>query len=139
VTTTESSTSADAAATVAALRQTFESGRTRPLESRQRQLARLDELLVNEEGALLDALRADLGKPAIEGWVTDVSLVRNEIKALRKHLAKWTGPQKVRVGVTNQPGKGRIDRRCDNVAATRGSPTLVVWARALDRVVSEDG
>jgi aldehyde dehydrogenase (NAD+) len=100
----------DAARTVAGLRATFESGRTRPLAWREAQLDRLQELLVREEAALLDALHADLGKPAIEGWAADIALTRTEARLLRKNLGKWTAPGKARLGVTGLPGTGRIVR-----------------------------
>jgi aldehyde dehydrogenase (NAD+) len=55
-------------ARVAKLRGVFESGRTRPIEWRRRQLERLKAVLVERETDFLDALAADLGKPTLEGW-----------------------------------------------------------------------
>jgi aldehyde dehydrogenase (NAD+) len=49
---------------VAKLREVFESGRTRPIESRRRQLQRMKAMLEEREADFLDALAADLGSPA---------------------------------------------------------------------------
>src|SRR6266542_4119034 len=59
----------DAAAVVGRLRATFETGRTRPAKWRRAQLEAVKRMLVEHEREFLDALAADLGKPAIEGWL----------------------------------------------------------------------
>ncbi len=39
----------------------------------------MEKLLVENEDELIAALASDLGKPAIEGWVTDLKFTRGEI------------------------------------------------------------
>lgn len=56
--------SVDAASAVERLRVAFRSGRTKPLAWRQRQLAGLRAMLVEQNDALCMALRADLGRAA---------------------------------------------------------------------------
>jgi aldehyde dehydrogenase (NAD+) len=68
------------AALVAKLRSAFESGRTRPIEWRRRQLERMKTMLVEHETDFLDALAADLGKPRLEGWATDIGVVITELE-----------------------------------------------------------
>ncbi|MGZ4676315.1 MAG: aldehyde dehydrogenase family protein [Acidimicrobiia bacterium] len=97
-----------AAATVARLRATFASGRTRPVGYRKDQLRALDRLLVEREADLLEALRLDLGKPAIEGYLTDIAFVRAEIAETIKHLDAWLRPEKAAVPLKQQPGRARI-------------------------------
>ena len=113
-------TAADAGGLVGRLRATFAGGRTRSLEWRDGQLARLDQMLVREESAFLDALHTDLGKPSLEGWIADIAIARAEIKALRKNLRKWTAPEKVRLGVAALPGTGRVVREPLGVALIIG-------------------
>ena len=67
----ESSVGAETATDVAKrLRAAFDSGRTRPVEWRKAQLHSLKRMLAEREIELLDALRRDLGKPPVEGFVT---------------------------------------------------------------------
>ena len=98
----------DASAVVARLRATFASGRTRQVEYRKEQLRALDRLLVEREEDLLAALRLDLGKPAVEGHITDIAFVRAEIAETLKHLDAWLRPERVKVPVKQQPGRGHI-------------------------------
>lgn len=88
----------------------FDSGRTRLLEWRASQLRRLRALLIERETELLDALAADLGKPAIEGYVTEIAFTRAEIDLALANLDTWMNPEKVAVPLTQQPAKARIVR-----------------------------
>ncbi len=92
------------------LRAAFETGRTRPLDWRRGQLRRLEALLVERETELLDALGADLGKPAIEGFLTETAFTRAEIDFALAHLDAWAKPEKVAVPLTQQPAKAQIVR-----------------------------
>jgi aldehyde dehydrogenase (NAD+) len=100
----------DAAALVARLRATFDTGRTRPLAWRRAQLDALHALLVDHERELLDALATDLAKPPLEAYGTDVGFVKSEVRHARKHLERWTRPEKVRAPLTTQPARAWIQR-----------------------------
>lgn len=97
-----------AKAIVSRLRATYASGRTRPLEWRREQLRALQRLLHERESELIDALTADLGKPALEGWMTEIGMVDGEIDHLLQHLSSWTSDQRVRLPAKLQPAKARI-------------------------------
>jgi aldehyde dehydrogenase (NAD+) len=100
----------DADLLVKRLRQSFDSGLTRPLEWRRAQLAQLKLLLAEGEQELLAALHADLGKPEVEGWLTDLAMVGAEIDHMVSHLAKWAAPERVRMSILSAPGKATIVR-----------------------------
>lgn len=100
----------DAPALVAELRATFASGRTRDVAWRKEQLRALRRLLTEREADLLDALRIDLGKPAIEAFLTELAFVRAEIDDTLKHLDRWVRPERVGIPVRQRPGRGRIHR-----------------------------
>src|SRR5262245_18675676 len=68
---------------VAALRRTFESGRTRPRAWREAQLGRLDAMLAEKADELHAALEADLGKSSFEGWMAETGFLRKEIAHAR--------------------------------------------------------
>jgi aldehyde dehydrogenase (NAD+) len=102
--------SESAADVVKRLRFAFDSGRTRPVEWRKEQLHALRRMLADGEGAFTTALGRDLGKSAIEGFVTEIALVRAEIDYALQHLEGWLHPEKVHVPTKQLPGKARIHR-----------------------------
>ena len=63
----------DVAKTVARLRQTFATGKTRNFEWRKEQLRALQRLLVENETKIADALEKDLGRSPFEAWLADVA------------------------------------------------------------------
>src|SRR5207302_8762694 len=99
---------ADVAKTVARVRDTFDSGRTRPAEWRKAQLRRLNQLLTEGEDEIATAMRDDLGKAPAEGWVTEVRLVQRELTHMIGHLDAWMRPHHVHVPVVLQPARATI-------------------------------
>jgi aldehyde dehydrogenase (NAD+) len=93
---------------VAKLRDVFESGRTRPVEWRRRQLQRMKAMLEEREADFLDALAADLGKPRLEGWASDIAVVINEIDYALRHLAGWMKPERVWTPLAQRPGRATV-------------------------------
>jgi len=65
-------------------------------------------LFVEQEDRLIDALVADVGKPRIEAYTTEIAFTINEIDHTLKHLNAWTKPEKVKVPITFKPGKARL-------------------------------
>ncbi|HZD65773.1 MAG TPA: aldehyde dehydrogenase family protein, partial [Acidimicrobiales bacterium] len=99
-----------AAQVVTRLRATFDAGVTRPLAWRQDQLRGLRRLVAEGEDELLDALAADLGKPATEGLLTDLSFVRAEADQALEGLRHWIRPERVKVPLVQRPGRARVAR-----------------------------
>jgi aldehyde dehydrogenase (NAD+) len=86
----------------------FHAGVLRDVESRRIQLRRLRDLFVEQEDRLIDALVADVGKPRIEAYTTEIAFTLNEIDHTLKHLDAWTKPTKVKVPLTFKPGKATL-------------------------------
>lgn len=86
-------------------RDAFGRSATRPLSWRRRQLQQLRRMLVEHEDEFLDALAADLGKPRVEGHLTDIAFVLGEIDDMLKHLDKWNERVKVASPMVTQPSK----------------------------------
>lgn len=101
-------TDATIADVVAGLRNTFWTGRTRPLAWRLEQLDALHRLLVEREADLVAALAQDLGRGSTEAWLEDIAPLIAEIKYARKHLASWVRPQRVRASLPVQPGRAWV-------------------------------
>jgi aldehyde dehydrogenase (NAD+) len=98
----------DTAPVVDRLRGAFDSGRTRSIRWRREQLAGLQTMLAEREDEILAALAADLGKPRVEGWATDIGFVASTIRHTLKHFQRWTKPRKVRLPLAQRPGRARI-------------------------------
>src|SRR6478735_2469199 len=81
-------------------RVAFRSGRTKPLSWRRATLQRFDELL--------GAHAADLGKPALEAWITEIGFCQTDIAHTLAHLERWAKPDRVATPVTMQPGSSVI-------------------------------
>ncbi len=97
-----------AAETVTRLRATFDSGRTRPLAWRLEQLAALTTMIEEREDEFTAALKADLGKPALEAYMTETGFLLSELKVARKGLRSWARPRKVKTALAAQPGSAQI-------------------------------
>ena len=95
---------------IARLRGTYESGATRSASWRRSQLGRLRGLLTAGESRLTEALAVDLGKPAVEGWLTDLAVVTGEIDHARRHLRRWMRDERVRLPLLLRPGRAYIGR-----------------------------
>jgi aldehyde dehydrogenase (NAD+) len=90
------------------LRTTFESGRTRSWEWRHEQLGGLRRMLEERDADFVEALRADLGRPAMEAFAADLGHAKIELRHLQSHLKDWMRPKKVSLPLTVAPGKGWI-------------------------------
>ncbi len=100
----------DAAASVARLHSAFATGRTRPISWRKTQLRRLRRLLTEQEDAFASALRADLGKSAVEAYVTEIGFTIKEIDHTLRHLDRRLSPRRVSVPLPLRPARARTVR-----------------------------
>ncbi|HUS43057.1 MAG TPA: aldehyde dehydrogenase family protein [Ilumatobacteraceae bacterium] len=90
------------------LRDGFHSGVVRDIESRRVQLRSLRAMFVEQEDRLIDALVADVGKPRIEAYTTEIAFTINEIDHTLKHLDAWNKPTKIKVPITFKPGSATL-------------------------------
>ena len=90
------------------LRDTFSSRLTRPLQWRRQQLGQLARLLREEAVTLTEAMALDLGKPALEAWLTDVAAVRKDIEGILRHLDSWAASRPAKVPWTLRPGRAEV-------------------------------
>jgi aldehyde dehydrogenase (NAD+) len=99
-----------ASALVADLRAHFQTGVTKTLSWRLSQLEALEHLVREREGDILDALRADLRKPEMEAFASEIGMVLGEIRHVRKKLRSWMKPQRVRTSLVAMPGRSYVYR-----------------------------
>lgn len=89
-------------------RSRFASGITRSLEARLDALERLRKAVENHQTEILDALRDDLGKGAIEAYASEVAYMLGEIRHARKHLKAWMKPRRVGTPLSLWPASSRV-------------------------------
>ncbi len=86
----------------------FNAGETRGVRFRIRQLKKLREALETHEPKLLEALKADLHKPELEAWSTEIGVMIAEIDYNLSHIRSWVRPRRVPTSLFFMPGKSRI-------------------------------
>lgn len=96
-------------ALVGRLGQAVRSGTTRTLAWRRAQLDGIIQFLAEREHELAAALDADLGKPALAGWMADIVPPRNEARYALRHLAAWVRPRRVSVPIAYKPGRAWVE------------------------------
>ena len=99
----------DVAKTVARLRQTFATGRTRNLEWRKEQLRALKQLMVENEAKVADALEKDLGRSPFEAWLADVASTTGEAAYAAKNVGKWAKRRHFLLEMSQLPGRGFVE------------------------------
>lgn len=92
---TKSELSAQVLGTITEQRNFFRAGHTLSLEFRKQQLMKLNDLIKQYQDRILQAVYADLRKPSIEGFGSEILVTQAEIKYILKHLSSWVKPQKV--------------------------------------------
>ena len=97
-------------ATVAELREAYNSGRSQPYAWRAKQLSQFWKMLVECQGEFEAALMADLHKSKFDSFLTEFSLVRAEIKYFQKHLKRLMKPESRGTTWLTFPGKGFVLR-----------------------------
>lgn len=107
----ERTTPSDPAANVfdlSALRQVFNTGRTRDLNWRLAQLEGIERLCDERESEIAAALLDDLGRPAVEAWLGDIASTKGEAAHARKHLKKWMRRRRQPLPLNQRPGSGWV-------------------------------
>jgi len=103
------STPSPVAQTVARLRQTFATGRTRAPEWRKQQLRQLEKMMAENESAIATALREDLGRKPFEAWMADIAMTAAEARYAAKKVRKWMRRQYRLLEPSQLPGLGWVE------------------------------
>jgi aldehyde dehydrogenase (NAD+) len=96
---------ADIAPKIQLIKNTFASGKTKPLAWRIEQLTQIRKMVVEQQDKLFAAMQQDLGRCEMESWTAELGGVISEVDHSLKHLKKWVKPRKVSTPIIAQPGK----------------------------------
>ena len=89
-------------------RKFFASQQTKSFEFRLEQLKKLKNAIKKYQDKILDALWQDLHKSNEEAYITETSIVTQEIDYHIKHLKKWMKSKKVKTPLHLLPSSGKI-------------------------------
>lgn len=89
-------------------RDFFHSQQTKNIPFRINSLKKFQSVLTANEEIILEALHNDLGKSSFEGFISEYSLVMNELKKMIKNTKRWAKPKRVASSPLNFPSKDYI-------------------------------
>jgi aldehyde dehydrogenase (NAD+) len=101
----ERSTLSDSARLLAGLRGVFNTGRTRDLQWRLKQLRGIERLVEEGEAELAAALAEDLGRSAFDSWLGEVASTKAEAAYARKRLKRWMRSRRAALPLVQIPGR----------------------------------
>ncbi len=84
----------------------FATGQTKSIEFRIEQLKRLKQAILDRQDAILQAAKADLGKPAFEAYFEIATLA--EIKLALKQLRNWAKPRRAAISLEQFPASAWV-------------------------------
>lgn len=99
----------DVAATVARLRETFATGRTRSIEWRKQQLLGLQKLMEENEAAIAAALAEDLDRKPFEAYIADIGTTAGEARYAAKRVRRWARRKYLLLEAAQLPGRGWVE------------------------------
>ncbi|KAK3026524.1 hypothetical protein RJ639_041821 [Escallonia herrerae] len=93
---------------LAELRETFRSGRTRGIGWRKAQLRALLKLMDDNEDQIFNALQRDLGKHPVEAYRDEVGVVKKSANYSLSCIDKWMAPRQGRIPLLFFPVRGQV-------------------------------
>ncbi len=90
---------------VANQRTYFNTGVTKDLKFRLKALNDLQDSILFHEQDILLALKKDLNKSDIEAYMTEISLLLEDLKYIKRKLPKWGKPTRVKTALMQTPAR----------------------------------
>jgi aldehyde dehydrogenase (NAD+) len=84
----------------------FQTEQTRSITFRLEQLAKLKQVVIDRQAAILQAVKADLGRPAFEGYFEIATI--GEINLALKNLKTWARPRRVKTPIDQFPASAFV-------------------------------
>ena len=91
-------------------RKFFATGATLPVQFRINALKKMQSYIRQNETEITNALTADLGKSAQEGFMCEVGLVLSEISYMLKNIKKFAADEKKKTCITNFAAKSFVKK-----------------------------
>ncbi|MEC8830320.1 MAG: aldehyde dehydrogenase family protein, partial [Bacteroidota bacterium] len=95
---------------IALQKRFFESGQSRDIFFVKKKLKALKTTIINNEGAIYDALYEDFKKPKFEVYGSEIGLLISQIDKILKNLHRWSKTKSVKASKLNFPSRDYIRR-----------------------------
>ncbi len=89
-------------------RDFFYTQHTKDVAFRKRSLEKLKKVILENEKSLYTAIDKDFGKSEIDTYLTEISIVINEINYFLKNLNSLAKPRRIKTNLVNLPAKSRL-------------------------------
>jgi len=93
---------------VDAQRSYFKKGETLSIEFRKHSLQKLLSAITDNESIMLKALKTDLNKHSTEAYISELAIIKGEIKFALKNLRQWTKVKRVKTPLIHWPSKSYL-------------------------------
>jgi len=117
----------------------FESGKTRDIDFRKKNLEKLRAMLVIHEKELSEAEQSDLKKPEMEVVSAEIVTILEEIDLHLKKLESWAKPQKAWANLLSLPSRNEIRHMPYGVSLIIGAWNYPVYLLMLPLVGAISG
>lgn len=107
--------------------------------TRKQMLLALKSMLINHEEAFMQALFADMGRPAFETFSFEIAVLLNEIDHVCKHLGKWMKPARthhLKFGYVERIRKVRNPYGCVLVISPWNYPLQLALMPAISAIAA---
>ncbi|MEM1291404.1 MAG: aldehyde dehydrogenase [Cyanobacteria bacterium P01_H01_bin.162] len=102
----DASVDANIAQLLLSQRDFFATGETKSIEFRRQQLIRLKAAILERQTEIVDAVKADLGRPEYEGYF-EIGVL-DELRYVLKRFARWAQPRRVGLPLAQLPGSAWV-------------------------------
>ncbi|WP_136467720.1 aldehyde dehydrogenase [Flagellimonas onchidii] len=86
----------------------FSTQKTREVSFRKKALKQLRDEIINQEGAIAEAIYADFKKPRFETFIAETQFVLAEINTMLKNLEMWARPERISGNLANFPSRNYV-------------------------------
>lgn len=90
---------------VKAQREYFYKDETKDLSFRLFMLNKLEEIVDLYEEDIIEALFLDLGKSSFEAYSTEIFMIKEEIRYIKRNLKYWMEPEREKTPIISMPGE----------------------------------
>ena len=116
------------------MRSFFSTGATLDLEFRKKYLRKLYDAVINNEKIITEALYEDLRKSAEEAYMTEIAVIKSEIRGQLRHMKHWACSRRTCTPLYLLPSSSRVIRQPKGVVLVL-SPWNYPFQLALDPLI----
>lgn len=98
----------DISRTISSQRNYFNSGLTRDIQFRKKQLKVLEQALRSHEEDIMSAMEKDMGKPRFESYAAEIGILYPEIREAARKVGSWARPERASTSILHFYSTGTV-------------------------------